>query len=716
MTEAEIDAIARQELAQEMGGQQFQMPQAPSFDPAEIDRIARMELQQEMQQQQPQQRGPLSPRERMAGMFGAIGQGATFGLADEAAAGIRAFIGGIQGASGFNPSYQGYDAELAAIRQGQQEFANERPVADVVGQIGSSLVMPGGALKKGAGVVANATRAALTGGALGAAYGFGTGEGGFENRVENAKDVGTTSAIVSPVLAGAGQIVSKGLAKTGDGFERMALNIQRSDLQKADKFARPAKGQQPRLIQALEGAKDRGLLKGPRNAEALVERNENLRRTLSKEVSDILKEADANQNGRRIFPSFSNAQAYIDDKPAAARALREQLKMRIDDFNREWDGTVSGISKHKSSMYDISYDSQGNVSKQFDRIIAKDLKEAVEQQAETFGSKELAQKVKSLNAKVGEHLTLKDLLQKGVYNENMPDGLAKALRRMVVSPMGGSAVGLGLTAMSGNPLPAALGIAGAALATKTGQFASAGMARGASAAVDNASRFGARITPVVASRSSHSGASEGKTKPQSPLLPTQQEESYRRENTTDQSLARALRNMQPIQQREQSRLPETSRNGKALPYSDPLSAALSQLNTNVPKNTGKLKKERVDALFEALIQQESGGRADAVSPKGAKGLTQLMDETGKEYHKRLGIKEPYKPFDKQQNAKIGRAFLDDLVAKYDDEKLALAAFNVGETKLDAAIRKAGSKQWEVVYRFLPVETRQYVPSLLRRVA
>lgn len=79
------------------------------------------------------------------------------------------------------------------------------------------------------------------------------------------------------------------------------------------------------------------------------------------------------------------------------------------------------------------------------------------------------------------------------------------------------------------------------------------------------------------------------------------------------------------------------------------------------------------ALIESVAEAESGYRTDAVSPKGARGLMQLMPETA-----RLLQADPDDP---AQNAEAGARFLRDLLLKYRDHphqvRLALAAYNAG---------------------------------------
>lgn len=84
-------------------------------------------------------------------------------------------------------------------------------------------------------------------------------------------------------------------------------------------------------------------------------------------------------------------------------------------------------------------------------------------------------------------------------------------------------------------------------------------------------------------------------------------------------------------------------------------------------------------LVHAVIQTESAYIADAVSPKGAEGLMQLMPETAENY----GVNDS---LDAEENIKAGVHLLSDLIKKYDgDVQLVLAAYNAGE----GAVKKYG---------------------------
>ncbi len=108
------------------------------------------------------------------------------------------------------------------------------------------------------------------------------------------------------------------------------------------------------------------------------------------------------------------------------------------------------------------------------------------------------------------------------------------------------------------------------------------------------------------------------------------------------------------------------------------------------------KKYGVDnELIRAVISNESGGMPRAVSPKGAKGLMQLMDTTA-HY---LGVKDS---FDVEQNIDGGVRYLLEQIKEFNDLEKALAAYNAGPERV-----RAVSGIPDII------ETRQYVTKVLR---
>lgn len=115
-----------------------------------------------------------------------------------------------------------------------------------------------------------------------------------------------------------------------------------------------------------------------------------------------------------------------------------------------------------------------------------------------------------------------------------------------------------------------------------------------------------------------------------------------------------------------------------------------------------------DVLVQRLIHQESRGNPNAVSPKGAIGLMQIMPGTGADMAKRLGVQN-YSPEmlkDPEFNKAAGQEFLKVLTDKYKDPKLVLAAYNWGPGNVDKWLAAGGDESK------LPRETRNYIPAIL----
>ncbi len=101
-------------------------------------------------------------------------------------------------------------------------------------------------------------------------------------------------------------------------------------------------------------------------------------------------------------------------------------------------------------------------------------------------------------------------------------------------------------------------------------------------------------------------------------------------------------------------------------------------------------------LINSVIRAESGFNAHAVSPKGARGLMQLMPQTAS----KLGVSNS---FDPSANVEGGTRYLSELLKRYNFDLIkALAAYNAGPHRVEQ-------------YRGVPpyYETRTYVARIVR---
>jgi soluble lytic murein transglycosylase-like protein len=137
---------------------------------------------------------------------------------------------------------------------------------------------------------------------------------------------------------------------------------------------------------------------------------------------------------------------------------------------------------------------------------------------------------------------------------------------------------------------------------------------------------------------------------------------------------------------------ETWRGGSGL---SPLFKNQPDLSIREKIREESLKNNIDPNLVRALIQTESNFKPNAVSPKGAMGLMQLMPDTAKG----LGVENPMDPM---ENIEGGTKFLGSLLEEFQDRKLALAAYNAGP----GAVRK---------YKGIPPykETQDYIAKIDR---
>jgi len=149
------------------------------------------------------------------------------------------------------------------------------------------------------------------------------------------------------------------------------------------------------------------------------------------------------------------------------------------------------------------------------------------------------------------------------------------------------------------------------------------------------------------------------------------------------------------------------------PYEPGQSAAATRLSFLRPVVEPILRNHGVPTDLVSVILVESGGRTTALSPKGARGLWQLMPDTARRYGLRVDEIQDDR-LDLFRSTDAAARYLHDLYAQFGDWKLALAAYNTGEANVDSAILKAHTQDFDQLanLRMLPLETRNYVPRVL----
>lgn len=120
-------------------------------------------------------------------------------------------------------------------------------------------------------------------------------------------------------------------------------------------------------------------------------------------------------------------------------------------------------------------------------------------------------------------------------------------------------------------------------------------------------------------------------------------------------------------------------------------------------------------LIYACIKAESNFNENAESKKGAKGLMQLMDSTGKEIAKGLDMSiDNDDLFEPEINIKLGTKYISKMLKKYENIELALAAYNAGSGNVDSWINSGKIKADGTDVENIPFkETNNYVRKILR---
>lgn len=155
--------------------------------------------------------------------------GLTLGFGDENAAFWQALMGkdpASPDAGWFEydrPFGERYSSALDTVRQQEDQFQDDHPIATGAAELGGGLVtaaIPVGAAAAGASMGAKALRGAAVGSGMGATYGFGEGEGGAAERAGGA----VPAAAIGGVLGAAAPVAGAAAGGVVRGFRDMRAN------------------------------------------------------------------------------------------------------------------------------------------------------------------------------------------------------------------------------------------------------------------------------------------------------------------------------------------------------------------------------------------------------------------------------------------------------------------------------------------------------------
>ncbi len=124
-----------------------------------------------------------------------------------------------------------------------------------------------------------------------------------------------------------------------------------------------------------------------------------------------------------------------------------------------------------------------------------------------------------------------------------------------------------------------------------------------------------------------------------------------------------------------------------------------------------LKKYEMPEALKYVAVIESSLNPEARSKSGAVGLWQLMKRTARMLGLHISHRVDMRR-DPHQSTDAALRYLKSLYEEFGDWTLALAAYNSGPARVRRAIRRAGSRDYWVIRRYLPRETRSYVPKFI----
>jgi hypothetical protein len=624
---------------------------------------------------------PLSMQQNTAGMLGSIGQGVTLGLADEAAAGVRSGISSAQQLLGYEPSYQDYNSELEALRGGQKQFDKTHPVASVVGNIAGGVALPvGGLTSRAKGILQTLGALGVEGAAIGGAYGFGAGEGS-EDRLSRAKRGAAVGGIANVTLGGAAQLASKalsGIAKKAPDMSENLLNSSMgatsSDFTRAAKYNPSKVGNladdiETTMKKSLRGAREEGVLAGGTDPQEIYKRAYLADQKISNDVTKLVKEADKKLAGVKVLPQFTSAQKYVDDASVKEQpALQSALNDWIDVVQKKG-GSVEFLHHEKKKIYELAYPEGGGSMKGLDRAVANDLKRTIENTADRVLPTEKAGMIKSLNKRLG---TLEETMP--IFARNYAKDESATIDKGIMGAIrtsGGVATPVIVGTAAGGPSGGAIGgvISGTIKAANSQEGkrkigdALATIGPKLQKSADLVSATGQRV-PIVAGNLSSRKKSANTTKENKSLSKQQDRVGIRVISSSPNSTKTAPRGQE----------------------------------------TSEFRKI-AEKLAPAIAAGERSGDG-AISPKGAMGKMQLMPEIVEAFD----VKDP---FDPEQSLEGGIKLLTEELQRYRSIPLAVMAYNAGSPAVNRAIKKAGSREPEKVIKHLPLETRKYLPAVMK---
>jgi len=684
----------------------------------------------------------LSAGEVGTGLARSVAAGPTFGLSQQLEAGIRAPF-----------TEKSYAEELAGIRQSQRAFEEEYPVAALGTELASGLLLNPlgalGAVGKGGVAVRKATSAAPQIQKLLAAERIAKPAAAVGRFIESKPfAAGATKLLARPsvqtalesyirtegtgsdklkaaVIGGAtGGIASYGgtqlgraLSAAGRQSDRLLLSsfdVTGADVKRLLKKQEsvgfvPASIDEMGLPKTIREFENLGKIKQKADKLENVTSLNDYAKELGGEIQGVLEEFNPKL---KPFPDFTDehAKRYINSISGKGR------EKAIEMIYAERDAIISQM-RRGGDLLDLQ-EAKIGLNYTFDnsplrptvqKVVRQDLRQEIEDRlakgAELGKLPETAPEiVKGLNTQFGKAAELRDIFRTRMGSELGGDIIEDGFLSMRTT--GGAGTAIQASTQSGNPIPALIG--GAMTLARIPEA----KRELADVFADPALKKYAPAIGQILEAAPQTLGRAGERFYQQTFEEVPQAKKEREERGRMISDALAVAAGQEVKKDALQELLDAVKKRQPTETKE-TPASYKPLTAGATKQQKIERFTQEDPIIQSMIYQESKGKIKAKSAKGAGGLMQLMAATAKE----LGIKDR---FDPEQSIDGGTRYYKQMKDKFDDEELALAAYNWGPGSVQKALnklKKQGRDQtWANIVRYTgaPDETLRYVREVIAR--
>jgi membrane-bound lytic murein transglycosylase D len=132
-------------------------------------------------------------------------------------------------------------------------------------------------------------------------------------------------------------------------------------------------------------------------------------------------------------------------------------------------------------------------------------------------------------------------------------------------------------------------------------------------------------------------------------------------------------------------------------------------NEYVPELKPIFTAQKIPPELVWVAEVESGFDRRALSPAGAAGMFQLMPATARRFGLSLWPRD--QRYQTEPSANASAQYLKYLHDRFKDWRLALAAYNAGEGRVQKLLDRYKTDSYDAIAEHLPAETQMYVPRV-----